>query len=355
MKVALVHDSFSEFGGAENVAQEIFNIFPNARVFTGYYQKEIVRNYFPNLKKNDFYSSWYQYFPRKTTTTIQFLSPLIWRFKNLKSFDLVITSSAYYLSPIATVNLNGVIHYLHTLPKNLFGLEKKSLWQKRLNLSYQKDLYLQSLKKGHLLVNSKNIQQNVWEKTGLESTVIYPPIKIPNKSIFKEEKKEYYLIVSRIDNTKSLEIAIKACNALNLPLKIAGVANNSSYLEKLKKMAGENVEFLGFVSDKERKKLYSKAHAFLFSPKNEDFGMAPVEAMAYGVPILAYYGGGVKETIIDGKTGVFFHQHSWQSMAKAIKKIRQIKFDRKILYNQAKRFSQERFKREFISYVKKYY
>jgi glycosyltransferase involved in cell wall biosynthesis len=331
----------------------LLKIFPKAEVFVSHYKKEILKNHFPQLKDN-LHVSWFQRFPRQTTTMIQFLSPFIWKFNSLKNFDLVITSSAYYLSPLATVNLTKTIHYLHTLPKNLFGLEKKSSWQSRLNFSYQKKLYLQSLKKGYLIVNSKNTQQKIKEKTGLNSSVIYPPVEIP-KILPKEGKKEYFLIISRIDNTKSLELAVKACKHLNLPLKIAGATNNPSYLEKLKKLAGPTIEFLGFIPESEKEKLYAKAIAFLFCSKDEDFGIAPVEAMAYGIPIIAYFGGGAKETLIEGKTGLFFYHHSWQSMAKAIKKFNQIKFNRKILYNQVKKFSQERFRKKFMSYVKKCY
>jgi len=352
MKVALVHDSFSEFGGAEKVSQEILNLFPKTKVFTSYYQKEIIEQNFPKLK-NHLRSSWYQYFPRKTTTTLQFLSPLIWRFRELKNFDLVITNSAYFLSPITTLNrLSLTIHYLQTLPKNLFGLEKKSFWQKHLSFSYQKNLYLQSLKKSsNLIANSKNIQEKIKKITGLDSTVIYPPVEIP-KILPKEGKKEYFLVISRIDDTKSLELAVKACNYLNLPLKIAGATNNPSYLEKLKKLAGPTIEFLGFVSESEKEKLYAKAIAFLFCSKDEDFGIAPVEAMAYGIPVIAYFGGGAKESIIDGQTGLFFHHHSWSSMAEAIKKSTKLNFDRKNLHFQTKKFSREKFRKNFTNYVK---
>jgi len=353
MKVALVHDSLTEFGGAEKVSQEILNIFPKAEVFTSYYQPNILQNHFPQLKiSKNLHVSWYQNFPRKTTTTLQFLSPFIWRFNELKNFDLVVTNSAYYLAPLATLNITKTIHYLQTLPKNLFGLEKQTFWQKKLPFSYQKNLYLKSLKKSsNLIANSKNIQEKIKKTTGFDSIVIYPPIEIP-PTLPAEEKKEYYLIISRIDDTKSLELAVKACNRLNLPLKIAGATNNPSYLEKLKKLAGKNVEFLGFVTEEERKKLYKKAYAFLFCSKNEDFGIAPVEAMAFGVPVIAYFGGGAKESIIDGQTGLFFHHHSWSSMAEAIKKPTKLNFDRKNLYFQAKKFSREKFRKNFTTYIK---
>lgn len=354
MKVALIHDSLGEFGGSERVLAELLNLFPQAKVFTSYYSKEILRKYFPNLNDN-LCVSWFQKSPRKTTTTIQFLSPLIWRFKNLEKLDLTITSSAYYLSPIATLKTSSpTIHYIHSLPKNLFSLEKRSFWQKTLPFSYQKSLYLKSLRKSpNLITNSRHTKKMVKRIIGINSKVIYPPVSIPPAIPSSTNKKEYFLIVSRIEEGKNLEIAILACRHLNLPLKIAGFSNNPRYLKKLQKKGGKTVKFLGFVSEEERIKLYQKTTAFLFCSKNEDFGIAPVEAMAHGVPVIAYWGGGVKETIINGKTGVFFRHHSWQSMVEAIKKLDQMKFNRKTLYNQAKKFSRENFQKNVKAYLKR--
>lgn len=355
MKVAIIHDSLTEFGGAERVLSEFLEIFPGAKVFTSHYKKDLLAKHFPHLNSNRLIVSWYQHLPRKTTTMLQFLSPLIWRFKNLENFDLIITNSAYYLSPIATIGIKTtpVIHYLLSLPKNLFGLEQKTFWQKKLTFSYQKSQYCQSLKKSpHLITISQHIQCTVKKMTGFNSRIIYPPVSIPPLPSFPKDKKKYFLIVSRIDSTKGLELAIKACHYLNLPLKIAGETNDPLYLEKLKKLAGKETEFLGFVSDKERIKLYQRAIAFLFCSKNEDFGIAPVEAMAHGMPVIAYYGGGAKETIIQGKTGLFFYRHSWQSLLKAIKKFDKYRFDPVDLYRQAQRFSREKFRKRFLSYLK---
>lgn len=352
MKVALVHDSLSEFGGAERVLAELLNLFPKAKVFTSYYKKDIVQTHFPTLNTNNLIVSWYQHFPRKTTTTIQFWAPFVWRFKNLENFDLVITSSCYYLSPITSLSCSRAIHYIHSLPKNLFGLEEPSFWQKRLPFSYQKKLYIQSLKNSdHIIANSQNIQRQLKKIIRVNSTVIYPPVLVLY-SLPKRESGEYYLIISRVDKTKNLEIAISACRYLKLPLKIAGFSSNPEYLKELQKLGGKTVEFLGFVSEEKRKELYKKAIAFLFCSKNEDFGITPIEAMTYGVPVIAFWGGGTKETIIEGKTGLFFRHHSWQSMAEAIKKFKKMKFEGKNLYQQAKKFSREKFRQKIISYLK---
>ena len=353
MKVAIVHDSLSESGGAERVLAELIKIFPQAEIFTSFYEKRVVNKISPLLRRGfNLHAFWFQHFPRKTTTIIQLLSPLIWRFQKLSKFDLVITSSAYYLSNMVKIDSDvPAIHYIHSLPKNLFDLERKSSAQKYLPFSLHKNLYINSLRKsGNLITNSRHMKKIIYKTAGLKSTVIYPPVDIPNLPPVKNTGK-YYLIISRIDDTKSLELAISASNRLNFPLIMAGEANCQKYLKKLKKIAGNQVKFLGFISEKKRKQLYKNAIAFLFCSKNEDFGITPVEAMAHGVPVITFYGGGVKETITHKKTGYFFFKHSPQSLIKAIKQFENIKFDTKILYKHTKKFSQERFRMEMESYI----
>lgn len=353
MKIALISDSLVEFGGAEKVVIELINLFPQAKVFTNYYKRELTKKHFPFLNKNNFRSSWFQFFPKKTTTTVQLFSPLIWHFDELRKFDLVLTSSTSDLCPIATLNLKHTVHYIHSLPKNLFGLERMSFWQRKLPLSFQKRLYYQSLKDTpHLVVNSYHTQKSIKEVLGLETTVIYPPVAIPSKKIPSSGRKDYFLIISRLEKEKGIELAILACQKLNLHLKIAGEARNINYLNNLKRLAKKNTDFLGFVSEKEKENLYQKAIAFLFCSENEDFGIAPVEAMAHGVPVIAYFGGGAKETIIEGKTGLFFYRHNWQSLAKTIEKCKKFKFKSENLSKQAKKFSKEEFKKKFTDYLK---
>lgn len=351
MKVAIVSDSIVEFGGSERVLLELINLFPQTKVFTNYYKGKIIKKHFPSLNKNNFKASWFQFFPKRTTTTAQFFSPLIWRFNELKNYDLIITNSLYDLSPIATIGLKPMVHYVYTLPKNLFGLEKQTFWQNNLPFSCQKNLYLKSLKNSLGVVTiSKHIQNTLKTLTGINSSVIYPPVSIP-KVLPKLHKSNYFLIISRIDPAKGIEIAVNACKYLRVPLKIAGEARDANYLSSLKKLAGNNIEFLGFVSEKEKEILYKRAIAFLFCSKNEDFGIAPVEAMAHGVPVIAYFGGGAKETTLNRKTGLFFYEHSWQSLESAIKKFYSIKFKPENLFEQANKFSQKRFRKEFFAYL----
>ena len=142
---------------------------------------------------------------------------------------------------------------------------------------------------------------------------------------------------------------IQACNTLKLPIKIVGVGKE---LESLKTIAGPTIEFIGGVSDEALDQLYTNAKALIFCALDEDFGMVPVESMAHGVPVIALAQGGVKETVVDGETGILFEQAEKTSLIDAI-----IRFQKKksewssACVTQAKRFSKERFVREMKAFV----
>ncbi len=154
---------------------------------------------------------------------------------------------------------------------------------------------------------------------------------------------KYFLIVGRIVGFKGVDLAIEAAKKLDFHLKIVGeYAGIYTEQEKIKKISNENIEFLGRVPDDQLKDLYKNADAFLAPAKDEDFGMTVVEAMAAGTPVIAYKSGGYLETVTE-KTGVFFDEYSVESLIKAIKSMKAIKFNKKDLQEQAEKFSKEIF------------
>jgi glycosyltransferase involved in cell wall biosynthesis len=159
-----------------------------------------------------------------------------------------------------------------------------------------------------------------------------------------------------------LDLAVDAALKSGFKLKIAGSPAGYYYEhDKLIKKSrsassgqAQKVEFLGQASDEELAKLYKGAKGFLALSQDEDFGITPVEAMLCGTPVIAFNGGGYKETVIDGQTGVLFNDYSVEGLIEAVKKFESSKFDSKACATQAQKFSKERFKKEIKEFVGKY-
>jgi glycosyltransferase involved in cell wall biosynthesis len=187
-----------------------------------------------------------------------------------------------------------------------------------------------------------------------DSTVIYPPIDLFEGSKPKAESgkdKQYFLSVGRLSWAKRVDLIIGACNELKVPLKIVGTGKEEAYLRSI---AGPTIIFEGGVSDSRLAQLYAGAKALIFCALDEDFGMVPVEAMAHGTPVLALAQGGVKETVIEGKTGMLFEKAGIHEMKKTIER-----FDKNYSKHdysadcrrQAEKFGKGRFKKEIQQFV----
>jgi len=163
------------------------------------------------------------------------------------------------------------------------------------------------------------------------------------------------LMVSRLVGAKGLEEAAKAFKKSKYKLKVAGEAHGfSDVAGKLKKLSGGNVELLGRVTDEELYELYAKAKGFIALAREEDFGITPVEAMAAGTPVIAFNGGGFRESIIDGETGILIDDTDEVTIGEAVKKLERKKWDKGKLQNQARKFSRERFEEEIKFFIRKH-
>ncbi len=356
MKVALVHDYLSEFGGAERVLLALSEIWPDAPIFTAFYRRgsEAHRRF----KGKKIITSWAQFVPffsTKLYSPLRFLSPQIWQdiARKVKDYDLVITSSSWYITKGLHEN---EICYCHTPPRWLYGYRTSIDWQKYwpvkvygMIIGHFLRLYdfRQAQKVKYFISNSEEVKRRIWKFYRRESTIIYPPIDLPQP--IRVKKENFYLIVSRLVGGKGIELGIKAAKKYGFKLKIVGAGSSRQQLSSL----GGQAEFLGQVDDQELVKLYSRAKAFLALSKDEDFGITPVEAMACGTPVIAFNGGGYRETVIDGKTGILFDNYSAAGLWQAIKKLNHLNYRtlEKNCPEQANRFSQERFKRKIQEFV----
>lgn len=379
MKVALVHDYIKEFGGAERVLKTLAEIYPDAPIYTAFRVKgstgdkefagkEIHESFLAPLLKID-----------RLYSPLRFLTPLIWRSMDLSSYDLVIASSSWYITRGFKVGpKTKVICYCHTPPRWLYGYETSvgftKYWPVKVYgaivghimrmydfASAQRQAPRSLARSGvdYFIANSNNVKKRIEKFYRRNSTVIYPPVDVENiiqatKKLKNEKTEKYFLMVSRLVGAKGLEEAAKALKKFKskYKLKIVGEAHGFSDVEdKLKELSGGNVELLGRVDDEELYKLYAKARGFIALAREEDFGITPVEAMAAGTPVIAFNGGGFRESVIDGVTGILIDDTDEETIGKAVIKLTQMKWDKNILYKQARKFSKERFEREFKSLV----
>ena len=365
MKIALVHDYLNEFGGAERVLLALSEIWPDAPVYTAFYRNDSPA--FERFKDKKIIASWAQnipFFSIYLHSPLRFLAPLIWDSFDFTKFDVVVGSSGWYITKGFKKKGSKTIEicYCHAPPRWLYGyktsIEFQKYWPVRIYgaiVGHFMRMYdfAAAQKVDYFIANSKNVAQRIEKFYRRDSTVIYPPVEIP--SISRVKKDDYYLIISRIVGGKGLDLAVKTAVKLGLKLKVAGrPAGYYTEYKKLQKLAHKGVEFLGYVTDEKRAELYAGAKAFLALSEDEDFGITPVEAMLSGTPVVAFRGGGYVESVIDGKTGIFFNEPTVESLSSAIKRFEKMKFNPEACISQARKFSKERFKEEMKDFVNKH-
>jgi len=364
MKIALVHDYIKEYGGAERVLEVLSEMYPDAPIYTAFY--DIHGTAYPHFQKRKIIPSWAQYVPffARLASPLRFLTPLIWGSFNFSGYDIVISSASWYITKGFGHRQKPLeICYCHTPPRWLYGYSTSVNFQKYAIVRIYAAIighflriydFKQAQKVDVFIANSQEVAARIKKFYRREAVVIYPPISLPKvESLLPlSGSKDYYFIVSRIVGGKGLDMAIEAAISANLKLKIAGSPAGYYRIPRPALRAG-NVEFLGQVSDIELAKLYKGAKAFLALARDEDFGITPVESMLSGTPVIAYNGGGYKETVIDAKTGIFFDDYSAEGLINAINKFEKMKFDSKVCKEQGERFSKERFKAQISQQSRK--
>lgn len=347
-KVALVHDYLREYGGAERVLEELHQLFPEAPVYTAFVDKKALGKNWQRFKGWDIHQTCLSKIPliKKTFSPLRVLAARAFAKLDLSEFDIVISSSNAYMAKAARASKANAKHfcYCHTPPRVLYGYTAKSHWRDRAITRFFGEIinhYMRFVdfrvaqEVGVFIANSEETQARIKKFYHRQSEVIFPPVKMVDEAKkylaeHKTFKKEgYYLYVNRLAYAKHPEIAVEVASDLNLALKVVG---DGDMLNKLKDMAGQSVEFLGTVDDRALAELYRGAKALIYPVEDEDFGMVPIEAMAWGTPVLAHYSGGPKETIKNAKTGLFFQDLTVEALKQAIFDFEKMDFDAKEIY-----------------------
>lgn len=343
-KIALVHDYLYTYGGAERVFQVIVNSFPNADIYTSYYLKDKLPEFWQKRKINEGFLGKIpilkETFLRKYFTFPNFLSIYL---LNLSKYDLIISSSSGP-AKILRFNKNAKhISYIHTPHWEAWGIKNsKSILKKLIKPLLRYLEYYSSAKPTILLANSKTTQERIKKFYKRESTILFPPVEV--KKIKKQlnnsgfQKEDYFVMVSRLDFYKGVSIVAKILDKAGYKMKIIGKGEDEINLKDL----SSNIDYLGWVDDERKIETMAKAKAFIMW-NIEDFGITMVESIASGTPVIAFKKGGALDIIREGINGIFFEKQTEKSLLEAIRKIEKMKFDYTKLKSTVEKFSKEEF------------
>jgi len=361
LKVALVHDFLNQYGGAERVLLALHEIFPEAPIYTMLYDGAKMRGKFKNA---DIRPSFLQKFPKFLKKRPKWLLPFLPTAPetfNLRDFDLVISSSGAWSKGIIVKPKTIHICYCHSPMRYAWDWNEKYLGEQglgkgrkifaRLMLNYVRMWDKAAADRPDFFIaNSSSTQTRIEKYYRRESEVVYPPVDVEvagdgprTHEASGPTPTDYFLIVSRLSPYKKVEVAIEAMNKLDLPLVVIG-EGEAKYVKYLKSIAGTKTKFLGWKSNEETKKYFASCRAFLFSGE-DDFGIAPVEAMSFGRPVIALRRGGATETIVEGETGEFFDEPMIEVLADAVRRFQENEknYDPARIRAQAEKFSKEKF------------
>ena len=350
MKVALVHDHLTQLGGAERVLEVFQTLWPQAPTFTLFYDREAVGSVFGH---RDTRPSFLQRIPGalRIHRWLLPLMPAATEHYPLQEYDVVISSASAFAKGAITNERAVHICYCHSPTRYLWNDAK----------SYVDELHAPKLVKLFLPVlqsilrawdrlaaervdifvaNSETVRQRIQKYYGRDSIVVHPPVSTSTFAISTAPKTSF-LIGGRLVSYKRYDLVVKAFTRLGIPLIIFGSGPEEEYL---KSIAGPNITFVGRVTDDERARLFANAIAFLH-PQEEDFGITAVESMAAGRPVIAYGKGGATETVVEGVTGTFFHEQTWESLADTVLHFDERKFNPVTIKAHAEQFSVERFRK----------
>ncbi len=350
VNIAIVHDYLNQKGGAERVVAVFHEMFPRAPIFTSIVDWE---NLLPELQSADIRPSWMQNLPGLRRHFKKYLPfyPSAIESHNLRDYDLVLSSSSSFAK--GAIKGKEALHICYCYTPMRFTWDYENYIQREQINRFARGVLpfvVAGLRRwdlktrfrpDHYVAISSAVRERIRRIYGFDAEVIYPPVEVA-KYQPAQMQENFYLIVSRLNSYKKIDLAVEAFNRLGLALKIIG---SGPYLHSLKAMAKPNIEFLGRLGDKEVAEYYAFCKALIF-PGEEDFGIVPVEANAAGRPVIALRKGGALDTIIEGVNGLFFEESTVESMIKAIQPFEAGKFyfDPQVIRKQAMRFDKEVFK-----------
>src|SRR3989338_1196664 len=366
--ICFIHDWLYKMRGGEKVLEAMSELYPDAPIYTLFSDPEALSE---NLKKRKIINSWLQFIPgiKHIYRWLLPLFPWIIQQFDLSGYDLIISSSHCVAKGAKIPMMSKHICYCHTPMRYLWGMVSEYFSKYPFFLQWLIELYFKWLRKwdyetsqrvDQFIDNSNHIAKKIKTIYGKDSVVIHPPVhvEIPEQTeVDDEEENEFYLIVSALVPYKRIDLAISAFNQLKKPWVIVGDGPMKNELKNM--IETELIVMTGWIEDKSLFEFYRKAKALIF-PGEEDFGMVPVEAQMFGVPVIAYGSGGILDSVIpytdNGAqtktyTGIFFAEQTEKALIEAVKKFENLLFDSADIQSHAQNFSKKRFQQAISSLI----
>ncbi len=357
MKIALVHDWLNQIGGAEDVLEALKRLYPASPVYTSIFDRAHMPSHFQDW---DIRTLWIDRLPNIYRRHQAYLPlyPFAWNNLRIQDCDVILS------------NKSGFCHGLRYSPKSLHICycltPTRYVWQLD-NYLAGEDLggAMQSLLRplvaflrrwdfaaaqrvSHFIAISTAVKERISRYYQRSSTVIYPPVETARfRSAASLDIEDYYLVVSRLIPYKRIDLAIQAATELGVKLKIAGAGRDR---ERLQALAGDNVEFLGFVPAGQLPRLMAQCKALIF-PGLEDFGIVPVQAQAAGRPVIAFCGGGALDTVVPGFTGEHFAEMTVDSLKEVWRKFDERAYNPHEIRSHARQFDRSAFVERISAFV----
>jgi glycosyltransferase involved in cell wall biosynthesis len=355
LRVAIVTDNLTQYGGAERVLEELHALWPSAPIFVPIYDPGQMPARYADW---DIRTSWLDHVPllkRKPRLLLPFYPGAVESF-DLQDYDLVISASWGFAHGVLTGPHTVHVCYCHSPPRFLWEYHAYAARERlgrftRAGLSWQLaplrlwDHASADRVDSHV-ATSRLVQGRIAKFYGKNSVIIPPPIDVSRFDV-GQGPGDYFLMLMRLVGWKRPDIVVEACTRLGLELVVAGDGRDAAHLRRI---AGPTVRFVGRVDDAGMRGLYANCKALIL-PSEEDFGITPLEAMASGRPVIAYGRGGVLDTVIPDKTGLLFTEQTAASVAEALQDFNGDAFDAEEIRRHAELFDLSVFRTRFRRHV----
>jgi len=364
-KIAIVYDWLDKWGGVERILMTLHQMIPDAKFFTSYHNPQTA-SWANDLRiKTSFIQKLPSFIKNNRAMSFVFY-PYAFESFDLSGYDLVISVTSSFAKSVITKP--GTFHLCYLLTPTrylwLYPEEYFSGWQKTPAYRYIEILRkwdkIAAQRPDKIIAISKTAAHRCKKYYGRKAEVIYPPFDVEywegqnhNSKIKSIGDKKFYLIVSRLEPYKRIDLAIDVFGQFgDKELIIIGTGSQE---KKLKTKAGNNIKFLGKISDDELAILYSRAKA-LIMPQEEDFGYVSLEAQHFGCPVIAFGKGGALETVINGKTGLFFQFQTVDSLGEALERYERMAYNLKVRTQSlgkkvCNKFNKSNFEKNFYKFI----